>query len=147
MSIANRNLGIIFRTFTYLGQEIFLIPNKSMVRPHLGYASVIWSPLYTKDKITLENTQCTATCLVSSLKVLSYPERLRRLGLPTMKELMSWKYYTDLVNKAKLLQMATYQSTCGNPFKPFKRCARLKACANSFSLIRVIDNWNTLPTF
>ena len=45
MSTANRNLGIIFRTFTYLSQVSLY---KSMVRPHLEYASVIWSPLYKK---------------------------------------------------------------------------------------------------
>ena len=51
---------------------------------------------------------------------------------------------TDLVNKEKLFQMATYQSTRGHPFKLFKRHARLNVHANSFSL-RVIDNWNMLP--
>ena len=61
VSTANRNLGIIFRTFTYLSQEMFLSLYKSMVRPHLEYASVIWSPLYKKDKITLENVQCRST--------------------------------------------------------------------------------------
>ena len=48
MSTANRNLGIIFRTFTYLNQEMFSSLYKSTVRPHLEYASVIWSPLYKK---------------------------------------------------------------------------------------------------
>ena len=33
--IANRNLGIIHRTFTYLNQEMFLSLYKAMVRPHL----------------------------------------------------------------------------------------------------------------
>ena len=41
VSTANRNLGITFRTFTYLSQEMFLNLYKSMVRPHLEYASVI----------------------------------------------------------------------------------------------------------
>ena len=50
---------------------------------------------------------------------------------------------TDLVNKEKLFQMATYQSTRVHPFKLFKRRVRLNVRANSFSL-RVIDNWNML---
>ena len=48
---------------------------KSMVRLHLEYASVIWSPLYKKDTITLENVQCRPTRLVPALNGLSYPER------------------------------------------------------------------------
>ena len=35
---ANRNLGMIFRTFTYMDKEIFLNLYKSVVRPHLEYA-------------------------------------------------------------------------------------------------------------
>ena len=57
VSIANRNLEIAHRTFTYLSQEMFLSLFKAMVRPHLEFASVVWSPLYKEDKITLENTQ------------------------------------------------------------------------------------------
>ncbi|MEW8547283.1 MAG: reverse transcriptase domain-containing protein, partial [Candidatus Thiodiazotropha sp.] len=153
VAIANRNLGIIFRTFTYLSQEMFMNLYKSMVRPHLEYASVIWSPLYKKDKIVIENTQRRATRLVPSLKGLSYPERLRRLGLPTLEyrreradvvEVYKILNNIDLVNKEKLFQMATYQATRGHPLKLFKKRARLNMRANSFS-VRVIDNWNNLP--
>ena len=52
VSTANRNLGISFRAVTYLSQEMFLNLYKSMVRPHLEYASVLGSPLYKKDKAT-----------------------------------------------------------------------------------------------
>ena len=94
----------------------------------------------------LQNTQCRATHLIPSLKGLSYPERLRRLGLPTLEyrreraevvEVHKLLNNTDLVNKEKLFQVATYQSTRGHPFKLFKRRAKLNVRANSFSL-RVI---------
>ena len=52
VNIANRNLGIIFRTFTFIDEEIFLNLYKSIVRPHVEYATPIWSPLY-KKKINL----------------------------------------------------------------------------------------------
>ena len=48
VNIANRNLGLIFKTFTYMDQEMFLNLYKSMVRPHLEYRSQIWSPVYKK---------------------------------------------------------------------------------------------------
>ena len=50
INLANRNLGIIFRTFTYLDPEMFLNLYKSLVRPHLEYATVIWSPMYRRTE-------------------------------------------------------------------------------------------------
>ena len=85
VNIANRNLGIIFRTFTYIDEEMFLNLFKSIVRPHIEYATPIWSLLYKKDKIIIENVQRRATKLVASCKNLSYPERLRKLGLPSLE--------------------------------------------------------------
>ena len=46
VKLANRNLGLIFRTFTFLDKEIFLNLYKSLVRPHLEYAASVWSPVY-----------------------------------------------------------------------------------------------------
>ena len=45
---------------------MFLSMYKSMVRPHLEYASVVWTPIYKKDKATLKNTQ-TLINKISSL--------------------------------------------------------------------------------
>ena len=41
---ANRNVGLIFRTFTFMDKDMFLSIYKSIVRPHLEYASSVWSP-------------------------------------------------------------------------------------------------------
>ena len=80
VSLANRNLGIILRTFTYIDKEMFLNLFKSLVRPHLEYASPIWQPLYKKDKFIIPNVQRRGTRLVKSLNYLSYEARLRELG-------------------------------------------------------------------
>ena len=48
--IANRNLWIVFRTFTNLDKEICMNLFKSLVRPHLKYASSVWSPIYKKGR-------------------------------------------------------------------------------------------------
>ena len=85
INIANRNLGIIFRTFTFLDPEMFKNLYKSLVRPRLEYGTVIWSPMYKKDRIAIENLQRRATKLVKSCKDLSYPERLKKLGLPSLE--------------------------------------------------------------
>ena len=44
IKIANMNLALIFRSFTYMDKEMFLQLYKSIVRPHLEYASSVWSP-------------------------------------------------------------------------------------------------------
>ena len=85
VKLANRNLGIISKTFTFMAPEMFLTLYKSLVRPHLEYASVIWSPKFKKDKIVIGNVQRRATRLVQSLKTLTYKERLIKLGLPTLE--------------------------------------------------------------
>ncbi|MEW8544372.1 MAG: reverse transcriptase domain-containing protein, partial [Candidatus Thiodiazotropha sp.] len=85
VNIANRNLGIIFRTFMFMDKEMFLNLYKSMVRPHLEYATQIWSPKYKKDKIIIENVQRRATRLLKCIQHLPYHERLKKLGLPTLE--------------------------------------------------------------
>ena len=61
ISIANRNLGLIFRTFTYMDKDMFLNLFKSLVRPHLEYATSVWTPQFKKDMIAIENVQRRAT--------------------------------------------------------------------------------------
>ena len=40
---------------------------KSLIRPHLEYASSVWSVVYKKDRIAVENVQRRATNLVKSV--------------------------------------------------------------------------------
>ena len=55
IKIANRNLGLIMSSFTYMSKEMFLTLYKSLVRPHLEYASTVWSPRYKKEQKAIEN--------------------------------------------------------------------------------------------
>ena len=50
VNVANRNLGIMFRPFTYMDKEIILNLYKTMVRPHIEYATQVWSPIYKNTK-------------------------------------------------------------------------------------------------
>ena len=84
IKIANINLGLIFRTFTCIDKEILLNLFKSLVRPHLEYASTVWCPVFKKDRVAIENVQRRATKLVSSISHLPYSEMLRALGLPSL---------------------------------------------------------------
>ena len=60
IKVANRNLGLVFRTFTYIDKDIFLNLFKSIVRPHIEYASSVWSPVFKKGHDCTR--KCTKTC-------------------------------------------------------------------------------------
>ena len=81
---ANRNLGIIRRTFDYMDKAIFCLIFKGIVRPHLEYAAPVWSPHLDKHIEAIENVQRRATKLVPGLWKLEYDERLKILKLPTL---------------------------------------------------------------
>ncbi len=112
---------------------MFLTLYKSIVRPHLENASVIWTPYLKKDKIATENVQRRATRMVMDLTSLPYHERLKILGLPTLEYrrlradmIQVYKILNgiDLANKDKLFTMTAYHATRGNTQKLFKKRAR-----------------------
>ena len=57
---------------------------KTLVRTHLEFASSVWHPYKSKYIEMIENVQRIATKQLPGLKNLSYPERLRKLKLPTL---------------------------------------------------------------
>ena len=81
---ANRVLGITRKTFDHMDQNIFCHIFKGLVRPQLEYASSVWSPHLVKRKETIENVQRRATQLIPGFSELSYPDRLKKLKLPTL---------------------------------------------------------------
>ena len=152
---ANQVLGLIFRTFTYMDKEMFLYLFKSLIRPHLEYATVVWSPLCKKDIIQIENVQRRATRLVTSLQHLSYPDRLRSLGLPTLEyrrdradmiQVFKILNNIDQIDKKSMIKMSSYEANRGHGQKIFRKGYRLKTRGHFFSN-RIIDSWNQLPDY
>jgi hypothetical protein len=82
---ANQRLGMIKRSFTYMDKNMFTTLYKSIVRPHLEYGSNIWSVMHKKEAIQTENVQRRATKLVNNIQHLSYSDRSRYLGLPSLQ--------------------------------------------------------------
>jgi hypothetical protein len=100
---ANKKLGIINRTFNYMDKEIFLVLYKSLVRPHLEYGSVVLSVINKKKRqynVLIENVERRATRLVKEIQHLSYGDRLRNLGLPTLQYR---RIRADLVETCKII--------------------------------------------
>ena len=69
---ANSMIEIIKRNFTFINKEIFLKLYKAMIRPHLEYGQIIWSPHLIRQSKKIENVQRRATKIVPSLKDLPY---------------------------------------------------------------------------
>ena len=131
---------------------MFLALYKTMVRPHLEYASAVWAPRYKKDQIAIENVQRRATRMVRELAGLSYIERNRKCGLPTLEYR---RQRADMIQVFKFVHKLDFVSADlfdirdtrrGHKYKFFKRRFRTSARQNVFSN-RVVDTWNSLPEY
>jgi hypothetical protein len=134
---------------------------KTLVRPHLEYASSVWSPIYKCDIQNIEKVQRRATRLVPALASLSYTERLQQLDLPTLS---FRRLRTDLIFIYKLshklisLDTNTYckkckhnnsmlspslsQTTRGHNFK--YQISHHQGIRNKFMTTRCLNTWNHL---
>ena len=83
---ANLIFGIIRRGVSYKSVEV-----RSYVRPYLDYCIQFWSPGNEKDAAMLEGVQRRATKMIPCLRNLSYKERLKRLGMLSLRHRMRMK--------------------------------------------------------
>ncbi|KAK4314050.1 hypothetical protein Pmani_014640 [Petrolisthes manimaculis] len=159
---ANRVLGALKHTFTALDSTAFLNLYKSLIRPHLEYASAVWNPKLKRDKDSLERVQRRATRLVEGLSHLPYCERLASLQLPTLH---FRRQRTDVIQTFKILRnidKVNYSRECsycgGAMFEPSlcttTRGHNLKLQVQhqlgpkkNFFSARVTDAWNSLSQY
>ena len=157
---ANKILGCLKHTFKHLTPEIFTMLYKSLVRPHLEYASCIWSPHLKRDQDAIEKVQRRATKLVPELKNLSYSNRLQKLNLPTLKYrrrradvIEAYRIITSqhtingncqctLCPDKQLLELSTNTNTRGHQYKLKTQIAT--GIRKNFFSTRVTADWNSL---
>ena len=96
---ANKILGVVKRSFIYMNRDMFIQLYKSLIRPNLEYATVIWNPYLQKNIFLIDNVQRRATKLVSEIAHLPYEQRLRKLGLPTLNYM---RCRTDMIQVYKI---------------------------------------------
>ena len=149
---ANSMIGLIKRNFSFIDIFVFLNLYKALIRPHLEYGQIIWSPQFKRQSRIIENVQRRATKLLPNLKNLPYEERLKKLNLPTLKYR---RLRGDLINVYKIisneksgnnhllpLNKSKY-NTRGHDRKLEKNRFNCKLRQHSFS-VRVTNLWNSL---
>ena len=150
---ADRFLGIIKKSFTLLDVSTLPLLYKSLVRPHLGYANVVWGPYYKEDIQAIEREQRIATKMVTQHKVMPYEDRLRALNLPSLAHrrrrgdiICTYKLMTGKTNISKDdFFTSTNLTTKGHQFKIFKRHASKLPRINTFSN-RIVNDCTQLPS-
>ena len=150
---ANQMLGIIKRTFSFIDKYTFLKLYKALVRSHLEYGNVIWSPLFKRQSLQIESIQRRATKLVPECRNMSYDQRLRYLKLYSLKGrrergdlIQTYKIFQgiDDLNPSNIFSLATYTGTKNQGNKLRLRHCKTDIRKLSFSH-RVVEKWNKMP--
>ena len=148
---ADRMLGLIRRSYTYLDSQALLKLYTSLVSPTLDYANAAWTPILRRDQVILENVQRRATKLVPELRDRNYEDRLRTWKLPSLYyrrargDMIEAYKFTHSIYKTEQepLQRQTNISTRGHSHKLNKERCNARTRANFFRH-RITNRWNKL---
>jgi hypothetical protein len=163
ISKANKLLGLIRHTFKFLNADTLTLLYKSLIRPHVEYATPVWSPHLKGDRDKIEKLQRRATKLVPELKDKPYNERLQTLKLPTLEYrrlradlILLYKYSHNLIKldtntqcpqcrySTNMLQPSLSASHRGHNLK--YQIHHHTGVRGRFFTSRTLNTWNKLHT-
>ncbi len=146
---ANQVTGIIKRSFSYIDKDMFLKLYKTIIRPQIEYANVIWHPQYKRQSILLEKVQKRATKMVKDIQHLTYTDRLIALDLPTVKYrqtrgdlIQTYKiiHNIDNIDSQNFFTMTNDNTRRNGELKLYKEFAKTNPRCNFLSYIIIISN-------
>ena len=154
-SKAKKLLSVLYRQFyRHSSSSILATLYKSIVRPHLEYASPVWNPYLERDIKLLESVQKMALKICTKHWNSSYEDNLAKVSLTSLaqrRDHLSLCYFYKLVNnifcfpEAPLIPYTHTKFTRAGSKKlyvqPFAKTNYFK-----YSFFpRTINNWNNLP--
>ena len=128
------------------------------VRPHMEFASPVWSPWLEQDIQILEKVQKRAVGMISGLRGENYEDKCKELKLETLQLQLDkqdlqemYKIMTgtgelnpeNLFKKPKIRTGAVTRSADDPHHLPTPR-TRLEIRKNFFT-VRIVEKWNALP--
>jgi hypothetical protein len=125
----------------------------ALVRPHLEYCSVLSTPRFLKDKLSLEKVLRRATKLIPGMKALEYSHRLKQIKIPSMKyrfergemiEVYKILHSCYNIDKTLLFPIVNNSVTRGHNLKISTVCN--SNVRKTFFTMRVVNAWNSLPS-
>ena len=153
---ASGMVGAVRRSFRYLDVPTFRLLFKGLVRHHLEYAVNVWTPFHENQINKLEGVQKRATSMLPGMKGLEYEQRLKIIGMPSLKhrraradmielyKMIHNKYDRSLCPNLTMRSEITTQTSRLNSRALFQTRNKMEIRRNYFSQ-RVIPVWNSLP--
>ncbi len=151
---ARRLTGLMLRTFRSRKHSIVVPLLKTIIRPVLEYATPVWNPCLLKDIAEIENVQRKITKCVHGLRGLSYSDRLKHLGLPTLQ---MRRQYFDMLECYKIVN-GLVRSECAHSLHLSNINTRGNNCKlvstlpppkhnirKHYFVERILSQWNALP--
>jgi len=144
----------LLKYLSYINPSTLKILINSFIRPHLEYCIQAWRPFYLKSSLLLERTFRSFTKRCPATHNLSYPDRLKTLGLRSLSARFD---RGDMLQTFKIIRgfgslaaECFFEPSCclrtrGHNYKlqplPFRTNIR-----KGFFSQRVVLPWNQLPT-
>ena len=149
----------ITKNFHYRDKNVFKKLYIQYVRPHMEFASPVWSPWLEQDIQRLETVQKRAVNMISGLVGENYEEKCKELKLDTLtvrREKQDLQEMYKMMNKYGVLdpdklftkveaREGVATRAAGNPHRLRAPRAKLETRKHFFT-VRVVDKWNALPT-